>query len=345
MTKTTSYEFGSIGGLEEAANEISERFDVQKRQGKDSAVLCKFNDGNEWCEDYSRAPLAMMKDGEITSAAAVSKRDKYYEPINFETPLHDLATAIESHDDLGGISGEITIKGAQKMGATVNLAGVEAIDATGSALDLELRLRTAHTGFHAVKAELGAERLVCSNGMTRWVPEEDWSHGHNDGPFNAAILHQALDAAVESPEVIRRRTEKAHEQQFESFEEALLALRYIGNGLTLYDILDEDPHETLKESLREEAEKSPPSLYDTYNAATHAVSHSDNLSDFQVQTGLELASELVMDDFGSVHDTGTIGESAVNFAVQRANTLSQQDDPNEAFDGEIEELTNLVTAV
>lgn len=347
MRNTEKYTFETLSEFEQVVEEIGKRYTVEKHDRKDSAVLCKFDteSDTEWKPDFNRSPLAMKRDGEIMDAAAVAQSERWYTPIEFSTPLQSVASRVPKIDDIGDISGSVAIKRAKKMVGDIKLNGVEATDATGSNLDISLRIRTAHTGFNAVKFEIGAERLVCSNGMKRFVPETQWSHGHNEGKFNSKITHEALVAAVNSPTTIHERTVKAHEQQFSCFEEALLSLLHAGEQISLPDILPHDPVDILRESLQEETEKSPPSLYDVYNAATHAVTHTEDMSDFQRDLGLEIASELIMDDFGSIYNTTDIGESAVNDTVNIINGWHTDETHDLVEYIDREEAENLVTAV
>ena len=98
----------------------------------------------------------------------------------------------------------------------------------------------------------------------------------------------------------------------------------------------------LLNALREEVEDpEDPSLYETFNAATYALTHlSGDVPEYELQEGYEQASQLLEYGEGIPHPS-ILGENAVR---SRAQSLIESDDPEEQeyWEGESETVRELM---
>jgi len=185
---------------------------------------------------------------------------------------------------------------------------------------------------------VGAEREVCSNGMMAFVSDLHFEQTHHD-PLDYSLAKHAVDGVVEGADEVEDRLEQAQEQEFYNMDEALLVLHDLG-----IDRYFEEPTNTLAISLQEEMEGDTPSLYETYNAATRALTHyvDEDLPQYRVDEGMERAAYLLDGDGYGLPETGYLAGSAV---VTRANQYIDSDDPDsvdEYWDGERDAVETLM---
>jgi len=327
----TRYEFDSVTALRQVADDLP-------RARKDGDVLVAHGDDGdeEWDKIGNRTGVVVEGYGAV---GAVSARDHFYNVIDFEEPLRALANTVERRGDVESVNGRVTVnKWGNKMSGRVSFGGerLSISPMPGDVIDTGLRIRTGHTGFQGVKVEVGAERVVCSNGMVAFDSDLTFEQSHQD-PFNPALVEQAVDATATSVAEVENRFERAREQQFQSVDEALLVLMdagfdgYLGNNTR-------DAYEMLREAMENElgyynafgAERPEnPTLYDVYNAATHAVSNLGDLPGHVEDAALENASTLI-DNWGELP---TADELAVETVENRTDALTR-DGGDERFDGE-----------
>ncbi len=270
----TTYEFDGVDELSNTVSTLEDTFSASKEKS-DAKVLCMIDDGDEWLQDYDRTPLVVYEDGNPVNGAAVSKHDKYYTVTQFHEPFEALADAL-SKENINP-NGHITIGQFRKrLTSQIEFSDVSITDPTGHDVELGMRINTAHNGFSAVSIEIGAERLVCSNGMTAWDSQFSYSHEHNQGPFNASLMFHAVESIIDNTDRIEERFERAHNQQLRSKDELFLLLLDCG-----IEWLFDDPLDALHESFNAEREwhnnprqmEEAPSLYDAYTVGTYAIDH------------------------------------------------------------------------
>jgi hypothetical protein len=207
----------------------------------------------------------------------------------------------------------------------------------GDEIELQLHARSGHSGYHGLKFELGAERLVCSNGMTAFISDHSYEQTHGE-PFQPGLAHHAVDSMIEGVDTVEQRLEEAQQRTLLNQDEALLVLHDLG-----IDEYLENPTPDLINALDQEVENpEEPSLYETYNAATYALTHltEDDIPEYALDQGYENAAELLEYGDGIPHPN-ILGENAVQ---SRAQNLihSQEPEEEEYWEGETESVRDLL---
>ena len=202
-------------------------------------------------------------------------------------------------------------------------------------IELQLHTRSGHSGYHGVKYSIGAERLVCSNGMTAFVDEHTYEQTHSD-PFKPQLAHHAVDSMVDGVETVQTRLEEAQTRELTNRDEALIVLHDLG--------IDEylaNPVPDLLTAIDQEIENPDnPSLYETYNAATYALTHltSDQIPEYVLDQGFERAAGLL--EYGNgIPNPDILAENAV---YKRATQLIEDSETDEYWTGERESLRDLM---
>lgn len=123
-------------------------------------------------------------------------------------------------------------------------------------------------------------------------------------------------------DTVEDRLARANERTFMNEDEALLVL--LDHGLDAYF---DAPVDRLQESLRDELDtaQDQPTLYDTYNAATRAITHGADLQIDQREDALERAVRL-LDSHGTLPETSELGRHAIERKVE-AYTAEEEIDP------------------
>lgn len=268
-------------------------------------------------------------------AGEVSSSDDFYNIIQYGEILEEVGRGLESH----GVepSGHVTVSPSyHKMTSKVDLG--QTVEARkDDEIAIQLHTRSGHSGYHGVKYELGAERLVCSNGMTAFVADHSFEQTHNE-PFQPQLAHHAVDSMIEGVDAVEQRLEDAQERTLTNRDEALLVLQDLG-----IDKFLENPTADLVNSLHEEVEDPDnPSLYETFNAATYALTHlsEDDTPEYVLDQGYERAAQLLEYGEGIPHPD-ILGENAVR---SRANTLIESENPEkeEYWEGETDAVRELL---
>jgi len=267
----------------------------------------------------------------------VSTSDDWYNIIQYGEILEGVGRAVEQYDGALDVTGEVNLsQPGHKMSSRIDFYGdtdIEPVD--GDQINLGLKVRSGHSGYHGLKYDVGALRQVCSNGMMAFVSDMEFEQTHQE-PYNPGLAQQAVDAVVEGADEVEERLEKAQEREFQNYDEAMLVL--MDTGIDQYF---EDPVDTFRVSLAEEAEGDTPTLYDTYNAATRALTHyaDEGIPQYRLDEGYDAASQLL--DYGNygLPDADYLGEQAVMNRADDYMTDPEETDPY--WDGERETVREL----
>lgn len=267
----------------------------------------------------------------------VSTSDDFYNVIQYGDLLESVAMALESYTDTVTPKGHAILSDSgHKLSAYIDFDGVAAEPAPGDVIDLGLKLRSGHSGFHGVKYDIGAERQVCSNGMMAFVSDLHFGQTHQE-PLNYGLARNAVDAVIDGVDVVEDRLDAARDRTFINEDEAILVL--LDHGLDAYF---DEPATVLRDSLREElaTPQDQPTLYDTYNAATRALTHRGGLTIEQREDALDRAAHL-LDFQGALPDPEDLGRYAVE---RRVEEYTAEDGVEAYWDTEEETLHTLLEA-
>lgn len=251
----------------------------------------------------------------------VSANEDFYTVIQYGDILEAVGHALESYTDTITPKGYVRLSDSgHKMSAYIDFDGIAAEPESGDVIDLGLQVRAGHTGFHGLKYDVGARRQVCTNGMLAFVSDLHFEQTHQD-PLDYGLASQAVAAIVDGVDVVEDRLARATDREFINADEALLVL--LDHGLDAYF---DDPVAVLRESLRAElkTDQAQPTLYDTYNAATRALTHGANLSTDRREEGLERAARL-LDTQGDVPEPTDLGRQALTLLLW-AGRAAERDD-------------------
>lgn len=297
-------------------------------------VYAKHGDLDEWEPVPWRDSLWTTED-EPRMAGEVSSSDDWYNIIQYGDILEEVGRGLENH----GVEprGHVTVSPSfHKMTGKIDLGQVvEARE--DDEIAIQLHTRSGHSGYHGVKYELGAERLVCSNGMTAFVADHSYEQTHSE-PFQPQLAHHAVDSMIEGVDTVEQRLQDAQERTLVNRDEALLVLHDLGIDQYL-----ENPTADLVNALHQEVEDPEnPSLYETFNAATYALTHlsQENTPEYVLDDGYERAAQLLEYGEGIPHPN-ILGENAVQ---SRANVLIESENPEdeEYWEGETEAVRELL---
>jgi len=211
------YTFEDLDELYETAEELPEvsRHEVHGYHTED--------------EEWERIPYRnslWTDDGRVTGDVS-SSRD-FYHVIQYGDILETVGDAAESHglDVTGRVSLSPT---AHKMSSKIDFDDTTVYANPEDPIDLGLKVRSGHSGFHGLKYDVGAERQVCSNGMMAFASDLSFDQTHSE-PFQPSLAYNAVDAVVESPEIIEHRLAEAQNSHLMNQDEALLVLMDTGIG-------------------------------------------------------------------------------------------------------------------
>jgi len=329
---TIQRQFSSVDALRDVAAELPEA-------RKEGDVLVNHDDGDEWDKIHPRSGVVVDGYGAV---GVVSESDRYYNVIQFSEPLEALANDLERREAVSGVSGDVTVsKDGSKMSAFLAFEGddVDVEVAEGDVIRRGIRVSTAHTGHQGVKYQIGAVRQVCSNGMVAFAKDLTFQQSHQDR-FKASLAQTAVDGILERTAELEDRLRRARQTRFKNRDEAILVLMDAGIDGYLWT---DDPVETLREALdREIDHEGEPTLWDAYNAATHALTHMtpDKQPGHVTDTGLATAGNL-LDQYGNgVPEAEELSVAAIE---NRTDALTS-DDGEELWEGEREAVRELSQA-
>jgi hypothetical protein len=316
------YTIDGFDDLYETADELPE---VEKR-----GTILAANDRTEETEPLGyRTPLISENESVVGDVSR-----GYYEVSQFGDIIEALGHAAEQYDDQLDVTGHVMISDDdRKMTSYIGFDDLVAEPIDGDQIALGVKTRAGHTGMHGIRYDVGAERMICSNGMIAFDSEKEFSRTHNE-PLDYALAQHAVDSVVNGVEEIEDRIDRANQREFYNWDEAVITLRDLGVG----DEFDE-PVSVLTAALDEETEGSreAPTLWEAYNAATRAYTHSDDLNSEQRDRGLERAARL-LDDYGEVPEADQLGHSAV---MRRSEALNDAD-AEEYWEDEREAVSELL---
>jgi hypothetical protein len=219
------------------------------------------------------------------------------------------------------------------MSASIDFDGATVYANEDDPIDLGLQVQSGHSGFHGLKYDVGAERLVCSNGMTSFISDPSFDQTHSD-PFQPGLAYNAVDAVIESPAEIEHRLAEAQNRELMNQDEALLVLMDSGIGRYL-----EQPVPDLLNALYDEVEDpEAPTLWETYNAATRALTHYTQVPDYELADGFEQAAQLLETGGNEIPEPERLGQQAVE---RRTRELVERGDAEPLWEGETETLREL----
>ena len=144
---------------------------------------------------------------------------------------------------------------------------------------------------------------------------------------------------IESPAEIEQRLAQAQNRELMNRDEALLVLMDLG-----IDQYFEDPVPDLVNALHEEVDDpDSPTLWETYNAATRALTHyTEDIPDYELDAGYEAAASLLENEFAEPPEPGQLGRHAVE---RRADHLIENPgEEDEYWDGERDSIRELIEA-
>jgi hypothetical protein len=227
-------------------------------------------------------------DGRATGDVSASKN--FYHIIQYGEILWSIGQGAEQHDGIDVYGSVSHSPSAHRMSARVNFDGEDATvyADVNDPIDLGLKVQSGHTGFHGLKYDVGAVRQVCSNGMMGFVSDLHFEQTHAD-PIQPGLAYNAVDAVIESPEVVEKRIADAQSRELMNRDEALLVLMDVGIDRYL-----DNPLPDLVKALHEEFEyPDTPTLWETYNAATRALTHyTRDVPEYELDAGSEAAARL-----------------------------------------------------
>ncbi|MFC4550224.1 MULTISPECIES: DUF932 domain-containing protein [Halorussus] len=318
-----TYTFDDLDQLYETADQLPqvERHDVYAR--------------NEELDEWKKVPWrdSLWTDtGELSGE--VSAFEDFYNVIQYGEILDTVGRRLEHHhvEPEGRVS---LSPNSHKMTAKIGLGDVVE-PREGDEVALQLHARSGHSGYHGLKYSIGAERLICSNGMTGFISEQSYEQTHSER-FKPQLAYHAVDSMIEGADTVENRLKEAQEERLLNQDEALLVLHDLG-----IDRYFENPTADLVNALYEEVEDlEKPSLYETFNAATYALTHlSTDVPEYVLDDGLEQASQL-LDQGNNVPDAKELGRGVVENRVQH---LVDADNPDEEeyWEGETESLRELM---
>ncbi|WP_267162405.1 DUF932 domain-containing protein [Halovenus salina] len=183
---------------------------------------------NEEIDEWEQIPYRdSLWTGDGRATGVVSSSQDFYNVIQYGDILETVGDALERHgiDPSGRVSVSPT---AHKMNAKLDF-DQEVYANQDDAIDLRLQIQSGHSGFHGLKYDIGAERQVCSNGMTAFISELGFDQTHGE-PFQPGLAYNAVDAIVESPAEIEQRLAQAQNRELMNQDEALLVLMESGIG-------------------------------------------------------------------------------------------------------------------
>lgn len=325
-----AYIFEGVGQLYDVADDLPE---VERKE-----VYGHDPENDEWKEIPYRDSL-WTDDGRLTGD--VSASDDWYNVIQYGDILEAVGQAAEQRqDDLDfSVHGRVeTSPTYHRMSAHINFEGDTTVHAAeDDPIDLGLRVQSGHSGFHGVKYDIGAVRQVCANGMVAFVADQHFEQTHQE-PFQPGLAYHAVDSVIDGADIVEQRLQEAQERELMNQDEALLMLMDLGIDRYL-----ENPHADLALSLEEERSGDSITLYDTYNAATRALTHhaEQDVPQYELDQGFERAASLLESGAG-IPDPRELGEDLVQ---RRADRLIEGDAEDEAYwDGEEETVRELLEA-
>lgn len=317
-------------------NDLDELFEISENWIPDAertgSVFASHPEKDDSDQVYWRDPI-YTDESTPRLAGEVSSQKHHYQIHQYGDIARYLAKGIEQHEDLDPSGTILLSKSRHRMQGEIQL-GKQFEPVDGDTHDLEIRFSSGHAGFYSTRYEVGAIREICSNGMKGFVSDLTFRQTHQER-LNPGLAFHAVDSIVEGSEVVEKRLADAADQELVNMDESLLLLRDYG-----IDQYFENPTSDLLNALHSEVEDpQAPTLKETYDAATRALTHyvSDDVPEYAVDDGLERAAKL-LDQNGVLPDAAEIGGQVVE---KRLNMYVESDEVEPYWADEEESLREL----
>lgn len=250
-------------------------------------------------------------------AGDVSASDDWYTISDFGDIFESVITPLEEYEDAVTPKGNAYLsQEGSTFDAYIDLEGVAIEPFDGDVHELGIYIDAGHTGAKGISMMSAAMRQICSNGEYDLVADQEFYQDHQR-PLDYTMGKQVVDAVMHGSEVVEQRLQDAHEERFVNREEALLTLLETPSAGQL-----DSPVEALEDALDAETDSDQPSLYETYQALTRAVTHESDLSHERRNRALRQASELIDQD-GALPDPADLSQEAIE---RRVDEYSDVDD-------------------
>jgi hypothetical protein len=328
---STSYEF-------EGDYEFEKIYEEELPEVRREDVYARFDreEGSEWQEIGWRDAL-VTGDGRV--AGDVSASTEYYNVIQYGEVLEAVHRGLEGREVEP--YGEVSVsESGHKLTAPVYMDGEAArVEVTPEdPVNVGLKVSAGHSGHMGVHYDIGAQRLVCRNGMTRFISDLHLDQTHGES-FQPGLAYQAVDGVLNSTERVEERLESARNRTLLNLDEARLLLHDIG-----VDRVAENPEADIMNALFEEVEdQAEPSLYEVYQAGTRVIDHYPDSGDEQHyrETVRDNVARL-LDLDGNLPDSEELGGMVVE---DRLNHFVEEGEAAEPyFSSERETLRDLAEA-
>ena len=202
-----------------------------------------------------------------------------------------------------------------------------------------MRIRQGQTGHYGVKLDVGAYRVICSNGMVAFDEDMSWEQTHQE-PLQRQMIHEGMDGILNGVEDLQARIDEAQEKTVRGADDVV----WIAQNMGLDQYLDT---ETMYDSIREEIEEPAAqensdgiSLFTGYQAMTRALNHHTDIPEHHLDNAYDQAAGFLEYGDGVPHPD-ILGENAVR---HRANQLLEDPDAEEEWEGERTDLRNAMEA-
>lgn len=271
-----------------------------------------------------------------------SDKEQYYNVIQYTDVLDTVVDAAESRDlDLEGNLSfpDPPYKASFHIDFADDDATIYAGEGQDDPINLGMRIRQGQTGHYGVKVDVGAYRLICSNGMVAFNSDMSWEQTHQE-PLQRQMIHEGMDGILNGVDELQARIDEAQEKTVRGADDVV----WIAQNLGLDQYLDT---ETMYDSIREEleepvAEKNEDgiSLFTGYQAMTRALNHHTDIPEHHLDNAYDRAAGFLEYGDGVPHPD-ILGENAVK---RRANQLMEDADAEEEWEGERNDLRDAMQA-
>lgn len=318
--------------------EIGELF-PETREGK---VLALFEgeDGDEWQQAGYKNSLWFNDGDEDILTGIVSSNDNRFVLHDFGDITEYTADAVEALKEEHDFNFQGEIKTSPTLHRYTNEGTFEGLEInpgeSDDPINIGLKVTSGNDGRKATEGQYFEERLVCSNGMTMPVDVMSVRQTHHD-ELDPTMFHQLAKSVVENAEMVEDRYSQMKEIELDS---EWTAFEFLEHRLDLPFYIEGD-HADIARTYDEVVEDpSNPTVYETLQVATNQLTHNarGDLPQHVINTAQEKASDLV-DFHGELPD---YEEMARNTIEDRAYELTNYDDAEEYWEGEEEQLGELM---
>jgi hypothetical protein len=311
-------------------------------QVEDHDVYAHHTDTDTWEQwPYRQSLWTGGEDPELVGV--VSSNDEFYHVIDYAEVLGAVGDAIQQQVADGAINdvhGQVSLASPPyKQSTWIEFEGetttVYADEDGGDPVELGLRVQSGHSGFHGIKYDAVGEQQVCSNGLVVPVSALRFDQSHSTA-FQPGLAYQAVDSVVAGAATVENRMQTAQDRTLMNQEEALLTLLEAGVG----EYLDQPVPDLLNAMQDELDDPENPTLWETYNAGTRALTHYSDAPRYVVDDGFDAAATILEAGDG-VPDADALGEQTV---AARSRELIEGQAAEAYWEGEREAVRELLAA-